>query len=117
HGQIIGNAVLSRNACVPWQSVRAGIGNGYIYIRHPAPVKDNSLSHFSIEKINRCHFSQQVPLIDCCCPGPSTFSGARVGPGLILMRELSRGFHLKPAWGLRMRTERIFLPSGFDLWA
>ncbi|RDH26115.1 hypothetical protein BDQ94DRAFT_155974, partial [Aspergillus welwitschiae] len=39
------------------------------------------------------HFTAfwSVPLIDCCCPGSSTFAGAQVGPGLVLMRKLSWG--------------------------
>ncbi|RDH26348.1 hypothetical protein BDQ94DRAFT_164563 [Aspergillus welwitschiae] len=88
HGQIIGNAVFS--PCVPWQFLRALI----------CSEKDCPGGR----AISPHRLLISPSLIDCCCPGPSTFAGAR-------------GFHLKPAWGPRMRAERIFLPSGFDLWA
>ncbi|RDH26103.1 hypothetical protein BDQ94DRAFT_155993, partial [Aspergillus welwitschiae] len=49
------------------------------------------------------HFTAfwSVPPIDCCCPGPSAFAGAREGPGLYglgfrrlgLVRKATRSTH------------------------
>ncbi|RDH26177.1 hypothetical protein BDQ94DRAFT_155900 [Aspergillus welwitschiae] len=52
------------------------------------------------------HFTAfwSVPLIVCCCPGPSTFADARVGPGLVLMRKLgSPNAHRRNIFALGFR--------------